>query len=205
MNGKKIAWVVLFVAIVVALIIVVVTSTHKENATNVATTRFNTTSESQELNSNEEEQNTQEFKGFSIYQKTELADGILYSVDGTQQTADVILKDKFFDTTIRDMNINAADYLGKKIQIDGLYFYNGYFSFVGRYSTSSLCPSCPAGYSFMEYHLKENIDKKLTHEQDWIKVIGTFTAGNDNGEEYYYLDVDSIEIMNEKGNDTVVD
>lgn len=205
MNFKKIIWAIIFIVIIAVFLITIITSTHKEKSKNVETKRTTAISESQELNGNVEEQDNEEFKGLSIYKKTELDDGILYSVDEKLQTADVILKDKFFDTTIRDMNINAEDYLGKKIQIDGLYFYNGYFSFVGRYSTSNLCPSCPAGYSFMEFHLKENIDRKLTHEQDWIKVIGTFTKGNDDGEEYYYLDVDSIEIMNEKGNDTVVD
>ena len=106
------------------------------------------------------------------------------------------------------MNLNSSDYIDKIVEIEGLYFNNGYYSFVGRYTTSNLCPTCPPGYSFMEFHLNGTIDREFTNEGEWIKVIGTYKVGNDessNNEDYYYLDVLSLEVMNEKGNDTVSD
>lgn len=206
MKTRKLLWCVLFVIIVVAFIIVIVTSSHQEKKES-DNGRFGAVNNASSLE-NVESVTIRSENEDVIYQVYEENDGVLYSLDGSKPSADVVLQDKFFDTTIRDMNLNPDDYVGKKIQIDGLYFYNGYYSFVGRYSTSSLCPSCPPGYSFMEIHLNGKIDKKFIPESDWIKVVGIFKVGNDessNYKDYYYLDVLSLELMNEKGNDTVSD
>ena len=86
-----------------------------------------------------------------------------------------------------------------------MYFYNGYYSFVGRYSTSNLCAYCPVGYSAFEYLWNgDKID--LKNEETWIKIIGKFCVGNDetsNFQDYYYIEASSIEVMNERGLDTV--
>ena len=60
--------------------------------------------------------------------------------------------------------------------------------------------------SYIEYELDGKLDKKLIEEQDWIKIIGTLEVGNDassNFQNYYYLKVLSLEVMKEKGQDTV--
>ena len=80
------------------------------------------------------------------------------------------------------------------------------YIFVGRFSTSNLCAYCPVGYSYLEYQLKGKIDREFTDEQDWIKVIGTLAKGNDatsNYQDYYFLEVLSLEVMKEKGKLTV--
>jgi hypothetical protein len=58
----------------------------------------------------------------------------------------------------------------------------------------------------MEFQLKGTIDRTFTAKDDWIKVIGTLAKGNDETsdfQDYYYLEVLSIEVMNERGVDTV--
>lgn len=100
------------------------------------------------------------------------------------------------------MSLNFDQYEGKTIEIEGLYFENAPFTFVGRYSTSNMCPTCPTGYSYFEYewHGDENFD--LTDSENWIKVVGTLKKGFDDVE-YYYIDAQSISLMNEKGVETV--
>ena len=65
-----------------------------------------------------------------------------------------------------------------------------------------MCPTCPTGYSYFEYewHGDENFD--LTDSENWIKVVGTLKKGFDDVE-YYYIDAQSISLMNEKGVETV--
>ena len=153
--------------------------------------------------SNEEEK-TSSTKG--EYEKIELEDGTLYAIDGKQLKSDVVLGDNYFDTTINDIFLNPNSYYNKNIEIEGMYLTNAPYTFVGRYSTSNLCPYCPMGYSYFEYQLKGKIDADLTEEESWIKVIGKLKRGNDatsNYEDYYYISVDNFEIMNEKGQDTV--
>ena len=77
---------------------------------------------------------------------------------------------------------------------------------VGRYSTNTLCPTCPAGYSVMEYQLQGNLDRNFEDEKDWIKIIGVLEKGNDettNFQDYYYLKALNLEVMNERGEDKV--
>ena len=62
------------------------------------------------------------------------------------------------------------------------------------------------GYSYFEYQLKGTIDRKFTEESDWIKIIGRLAKGNDASsyyQDYYHLEVLSLEVMNEKGQTTI--
>lgn len=202
MKLKKLFWMIIFLVIVVAFVVLFVKSTHQEQndltVPNIAIDNATSNQPVTIVSDNPEP-----------YKERIVDSGVLYSLSENEEyNADVVLKDKFFDTTIRDMNLNSSDYLGKTVEIEGLYFNNGYYSFVGRYTTSNLCPTCPPGYSFMEFHLNGTIDREFTNEGEWIKVIGTYKVGNDessNNEDYYYLDVLSLEVMNERGNDTVSD
>ena len=104
------------------------------------------------------------------------------------------------------MFLNPENYMEKNIEIEGMYLENLPWTFVGRYSTSNVCVYCPEGYSYFEYQLKGKIDREFTAKEDWIKVIGTLAKGNDETsdyQDYYYIEVLSIEIMNERGLDTV--
>ena len=202
MKLKKLFWMIVFIVIVVAFVVLFVKSTYQEPkdliVPNIA---FNNATSNQPV--------TIVSDNLEPYKEKIVDSGVLYSLSENEEyNADVVLKDKYFDTTIRDMNLNSSDYIGKTVEIEGLYFNNGYYSFVGRYTTSNLCPTCPPGYSFMEFHLNGTIDREFTNEGEWIKVIGIYKVGNDessNNEDYYYLDVLSLEVMNEKGNDTVSD
>ena len=140
------------------------------------------------------------------YIRVEMDDGILYSVDGNRAESDLVIGDNYFDTTISYIYLNPEEYVGKNIEVEGMYLENLPYTFVGRYSTSSLCPYCPSGYSYIEYEFLGDIQEKLVDEQTWIKIIGKLEVGNDattNYTDYYYLNVLNFEIMNERGNDTV--
>lgn len=131
-----------------------------------------------------------------------LDDGIKYSVTEEVVKPDIVLKDNYYDTQIADFNLNFDEYEGKTVEIDGFYFENKDYTFVGRYSTSNICPTCPTGYSFFEYEWYGDKKLNLIDSDSWIKVVGTLKRGND-GEEYYYIEANSIEIMNQRGLETV--
>ena len=194
---KKILWSILLIILIVAITIGIIIARPKEKDNNQSE---NGSNKNVNVITRETIENIKE------YQKVELSDGILYSVTGESIEADIVIRDDYFDTTINDIYLNPQSYENKMIQIEGMYLVNDIYTFVGRYSTSNLCPYCPAGYSFMEYQLQSEIDAKLVDEKDWIKVIGTVQTGNDetsNYQNYYYLKVLSIEIMKERGKDTI--
>ena len=136
--------------------------------------------------------------------KKTLSDGVLYSLSNEEVKSDIVIGDNYFDTQINNMITNPSEYYGKNIEIEGFYLQSSPYTFVGRYSSNSLCPYCTNGYSYMEY-VWEGEKPKLTEINSWIKVIGTLEKGNDETsyyQDFYYLKAISIEIMNERGQET---
>lgn len=203
---KKIILMILLLLIVVAVVFVIVNSgsgkkeqkvVNTEPKSQRASTTNSTDSKTEETNADNSESKE---KLATTVEETDT--GTVYKVIDNEIKPDIVLKDNYFDTQIADINLNFDTYEGKTIEIEGMYFKNTPYTFVGRYSLSNLCPTCPSGYSYFEYEWKGDKEIKLEEEKDWIKVIGTLRKGND-GVEYYYIDVASIEIMKERGNDTV--
>ena len=214
MNKKKILWIALLIIIILAIVIgIIIARPRNVSLSNTENFNKNTNTASDEVVSEISDSNTDTTPLLNPnvdytkqYKKTELSDGILYSLDGTQAKSDIVIGTNFFDTTINDIYTNPESYSNKNIEIEGLYLEDLPFTFVGRYSTSNICPNCPPGYSYFEFALAGTIDTELKAEDSWIKIIGTLEKGNDetsNFEDYYYLKVLNLEIMNEKGETTV--
>ena len=51
--------------------------------------------------------------------------------------------------------------------------------------------------------VSSNAISRLVDGITWLKVKGTLKAGTDSYGEYYYIAANSIEVMNERGIDTV--
>lgn len=209
---KKIGLIIILVAIIGGICFVIVNSSSgkKEEKTSVSSAPIGKGNSQESIEENievsqDESQNEGEIvdtiETIPVIKK-EIDNGIKYSLSSEEITPEIVLGDNYFDTQISDININFDQYEGKTIEIEGLYFENAPFTFVGRYSTSNMCPTCPTGYSYFEYewHGDENFD--LTDSENWIKVVGTLKKGFDDVE-YYYIDAQSISLMNEKGVETV--
>ena len=208
MSKKKLLWIlVLIIAIVAVVAIVIVmnnaSQSQKDNADNNSVNLTSVNRTASENTVKDEEKKEVEYK------KLELADGTLYTITGQKEKADIVIGTNFFDTTIVDMYYNPDNYLDKKIEIEGFYITNKDgtpYTFVARYSANALCPACPAGYSALEYQLQGKIDEKFKEEDTWIKVVGILDVGNDETsgyQDYYFLKVINLEVMNEKGEMTV--
>lgn len=201
---KKIGLIAVLVVIVVAIIFVIVNASSGKKEAKTGNVDVAPVSKSagaeNSVENNEVENTTNEDK--KAVTKEVLEDGTVYSITGEEITPEIVVGDNYFDTQIADMNLNFNQYEGKTIEIEGLYFINNPYTFVGRYSLSNICPDCPAGYSYFEYEWNGEEIPELKDEETWIKLVGTLRKGND-GMEYYYIDVASLAVMNEKGLDTV--
>lgn len=208
MNKKKIMWILLLIVFVIAIIAIAVLAKPRDtsNDNSVAVKQVNDSKESKNNTSNVVKQNTSK-----EYKRSVLNDGILYSESGEKLKADKIIGTEYFDTTINDMYLYPDNYVGKKIEIEGFYLVAEPYTFVGRYSTSSVCPYCTGGFSYIQYEFDGKIKETLKDQETWIKLIGTWEKGKMNYgteenpyyDDYYYLKVLNFEIMNEKGEDTV--
>jgi len=216
MNKRKVMWVVLLILFIIAVFAILglvklnevqtIDNTNTGSNTIISKTTNNTVSLNSISNSIVQDEVNNNTSGSIEYQEIELSDGTLYSIDGKEYKSDIVIGDNYYDTTINDMYLNPESYMDKNIEIEGMYLENLPYTFVGRYSTSNLCAYCPVGYSYIEYQLKGRINKKFTNEEEWIKIIGKLAKGNDASsyhQDYYYLEVLSLEVMNEKGQTTV--
>ena len=209
MSKKKLMWIfilIVFVFIIVGIAIFVKPrDTSNDNSIAVKKVTDSKTG------SNEDTSKTEEKKEKIEYKRTILEDGILYSANGEKLKSDKIIGTEYFDTTINDMYLYPEQYSGKNIEIEGLYLSTDSYTFVGRYSTTSVCPYCSGGFSYIQYEFDGNIQENLTEQETWIKLIGTWEKGKINYgteenpyyDDYYYLKVLNFEVMNEKGEDTV--
>ena len=203
MDKKRIIYGILFVVVVLGIVgLIVFFNNATENRDKVANT---TTSIGNKTTDNTEAASAK--KETVQATVTELDDGTLYQVGEPLQNIDMVIGDNLYDTQIADININFSQYSGKTIEIEGMYMQNMDYTFVGRFSTSNLCPTCPQGVSYFEYEWDGDQTPKLTDTVSWIKVKGTLASGRDfiEGEfvPYYYIKANSIEVMNERGIDTV--
>ena len=192
---KKILWILLLIVVIVGVILGIKFIKPKKSE-DQNTEAFNEHSSGETVNDNTNKE----------YKKVELDDGVLYTLTGEKEKADIVVGDKYFDTTITDMFKNYDNYKDKKIEIEGIFFINETYTFVGRYSKSNLCPYCPEGYSYLEYQLDGKLDYEFTDEKEWIKVIGTLQKANDetsNYQDYFYIKATNVEIMNKRGQETV--
>ena len=208
MNKKKIMWILLLIVFVITIMVIAILAKPRDtsNDNSVAVKQVNDSKESKNNTSNVVKQNTSK-----EYKRSVLNDGILYSENGEKLKSDKIIGTEFFDTTINDMYLYPDNYVGKKIEIEGFYLVAEPYTFVGRYSTSSVCPYCTGGFSYIQYEFDGKIEETLKDQETWIKLIGTWEKGKMNYgteenpyyDDYYYLKVLNFEIMNEKGEDTV--
>lgn len=111
---------------------------------------------------------------------------------------DIMMGDNYFITQLNDIYYNFKDYDGKTIEIEGFPVIIEDYKFVARYG-----PGCCVGdgIALMEYTYDEDIE--LEPYDDWIKITGTLNKGNDNGKEFIYIKVLTLDKMNERGQDTV--
>lgn len=211
MDKKRIIYAILFVIVVLGvggLIIFFNNATeNRDKIANIPTNLGNkTTTESTKNNaiSNITSNNTtlvaKEKVAATI---SKLNDGTMYQTGDLIEKADIVIGDNLFDTQLADINLNFPQYEGKTIEIEGMYMENTPYTFVGRYSNSNLCAYCPQGYSYFEYEWNGDKTPYLADEITWLKIKGTLTRGEDDYGEYYYIAANSLEVMNERGIDTV--
>ena len=202
MKGKKIILILVLLLIIGGIVFVVINAStgKKEQLTTNATVTQKTSGKTNTANNVTNNTLTDNEKKETKI--TKLNDGTLYSLTDETIKPDIVIGDNYFDTQISDIYINFEQYEGKTIEIEGFYLYNDPYTFIGRYSEANLCPYCPVGYSYFEYKWDGDYSFNFTEEKEWLKITGTIKKGYD-GVEYYYIDVLSLEVMNERGLDTV--
>jgi hypothetical protein len=117
--------------------------------------------------------------------------------------SDVIeVREKMFVGQMNDMFLNPDDYVGKTIRYEGFYDYfenealGEQYDYVVRNG-----PGC-CGYDSL-VGLEIFWDGEMPQKNDWCRVQGVLEAYEEDGGNYLVLNLESLEVLPVRGNDTV--
>jgi len=123
-------------------------------------------------------------------------------------TKDVIeIKEKMFISQVNDVYLNKNDYLGKKIKLEGLFFTeqgnnNKSYCFVLRFG-----PGC-CGYDGnvgFEVAWDKDKNKQYPGNNSWVEATGELKTYEEDGyDEFLYLDLISLNVLDKRGMETVL-
>jgi uncharacterized membrane protein YcgQ (UPF0703/DUF1980 family) len=123
--------------------------------------------------------------------------------DGT-----IEIREKMFATQINDVYLNAEDYLGKTIKLEGLFKSELYYGkeepycFVIRYGPGGCC-GMDANVGFEVAWAKENA-KPYPVVDSWVEATGVLKTYEEDGyANYLYLDLSSLNVLSKRGAETV--
>ena len=116
------------------------------------------------------------------------------------------IKEKMFISQVNDVYLNPEDYLGKTIKLEGLFKmeqgYDKSYCFVLRYG-----PGC-CGYDGnvgFEVAWDKEKEKPYPGEDAWVEATGELKTYEEDGEmEFLYLDLISLNVLDKRGQETVM-
>jgi len=118
------------------------------------------------------------------------------------------IKEKMFISQVNDVYLNPEDYLGKTIKLEGLFKmeqgYDKSYCFVLRYGPG--CCGYDGNVGFEVLWNKDNEKKKPYPGEDaWVEATGELKTYKENGyNEFLYLDLISLNVLNKRGQETVM-
>jgi uncharacterized membrane protein YcgQ (UPF0703/DUF1980 family) len=116
------------------------------------------------------------------------------------------IKEKMFISQVNDVYLNKDDYLGKTIKLEGLFKIaqgnEKAYCFVLRYG-----PGC-CGYDGnvgFEVAWDKDREKPYPGEDSWVEATGELKTYEEDGyTEFLYLDLVSLNVLNKRGQETVM-
>jgi len=116
------------------------------------------------------------------------------------------IKEKMFISQVNDVYLNPEDYLGKTIKLEGLFKmeqgYDKSYCFVLRYG-----PGCCGYDGNVGFEVSWNKDKEKPYpgEDSWVEATGELKTYEEDGyNEFLYLDLVSLNVLDKRGQETVL-
>jgi len=116
---------------------------------------------------------------------------------------DVDITEKMYVAYINEIYVNADDYIGQTIRIQGMFQAytdeNTGLTYYYVYRTGPGCCGNDGSMCGFEFTWNGNIPK----DNDWIEVVGNLRSYEEDGCSYLTLDSTSVTILDERGAETV--
>jgi zinc transport system permease protein len=116
----------------------------------------------------------------------------------------VEIKEKMFISQTNDVYLNAEDYLGRIIKLEGLFKREQYleegaaYCFVLRYGPGCCGNDGNAGFE-VAWDTPEGGEPEYPAEDEWVEAVGTLKNYEEDGYPYLYLSLSSLRVLEERG------
>jgi len=112
------------------------------------------------------------------------------------------IKEKMFIAQINDVYLNADDYFGKTIKLEGMFKQDEVdsktYSFVIRYG-----PGCCGYDGNAGFEIAWSTEKPYPEADSWVEVVGVLKSYEEDQLKYLYLDLISLNVLEKRGAETV--
>jgi uncharacterized membrane protein YcgQ (UPF0703/DUF1980 family) len=125
-------------------------------------------------------------------------------VEGKKEGKTVEIKEKMFIAQTNDVYLNAEDYLGRTIKLEGLFKSERYeekpICFVVRYA-----PGCCGNDGSAGFEVAWDAQEAETYpaEDDWVEAVGTLKTYETDGFPYVYIALSSLKVLDKRGEEFV--
>jgi uncharacterized membrane protein YcgQ (UPF0703/DUF1980 family) len=113
----------------------------------------------------------------------------------------VEIKEKMFIAQTNDVYLNPDDYLGKTIRLEGLFKSENYtkggktYCFVIRYGPGCCGYDGSAGFEIAW----EGNARSYPKQDEWVEAIGVLKQYKENGAQYLYIALSTLNVLNKRG------
>jgi uncharacterized membrane protein YcgQ (UPF0703/DUF1980 family) len=118
----------------------------------------------------------------------------------------VDIKEKMFIAQVNDVYLNPDDYVGKTIKLEGLFMTqdNGTqippYYFVIRYGPGCCGTDGNAGFEV----IWDKQEPVYPQDNEWVEAVGVFGSYEEDGYPYYCLSLSSLKVLDERGQEFVL-
>ena len=118
------------------------------------------------------------------------------------QTETIEIRERMFATQINDIYLNAADYLGKTIKLEGIFMSGGNNTvfYVLRYAPDDCCGG--RGYAGFEVR-RSSLSAELPADDSWVEAAGILREYEAGLRKFLYLELTSLVVMDKRGSEFV--
>jgi len=118
------------------------------------------------------------------------------------------IKEKMFISQVNDVYLNKDDYLGKTIKLEGLFKmeqgYDKAYCFVLRYGPGCCGYDGNVGFE-VSWNKDKETEKSYPGEDSWVEATGELKTYEEDGyNEFLYLDLVSLNVLDKRGQETVM-
>ncbi|MDR2419007.1 MAG: hypothetical protein LBD79_08130 [Treponema sp.] len=134
-------------------------------------------------------------------------DSRVFSAGKAKDGSNIVeIKEKMFIAQVNDVYLNPDDYVGKTIKLEGLFMTqdNGTqippYYFVIRYGPGCCGNDGNAGFEV----IWEKQEPVYPRDNEWVEAVGVFGSYEEDGYPYYCLNLSSLKVLDERGQEFVL-